>query len=367
MRHPCPALTLAAIALVFFAGPRSADAARVKDVAHLAGVRVNQLQGYGIVTGLDGTGDSARSTFTVQSVAAMLSRSGVKVAPEMLRTKNVAAVMVTAMLPPFATPGSTLDVTVSSLGDAKSLRGGSLMLTPLLGVDGKIYAMSSGELAVGGFSASGGGSSVSKNHATAGRIPSGATIEQHVGIDLTGLTELIWVLHDADFTTASNMAAAISKTGVAASARDGRHVVIPVGEDRRADIVGLIAAVESVAFTTDAVAKVILNARTGTVVMGANVRIAQVALAHGGIEVEIATKNEVVQPGALAGGTTAGVRNAQVTAREKEGGVKLVKPTASLGDLVTALNALGVKPSDLIDILQAIKAAGALGATIEVQ
>jgi flagellar P-ring protein precursor FlgI len=244
MRVLSPALLIAAVASVLLAGAQPAAAARVKDVAQLAGVRVNQLQGYGIVTGLDGTGDSARSTFTVQSVAAMLSRSGVKVAPEMLRTKNVAAVMVTAILPPFATPGSTLDVTVSSLGDAKSLRGGSLMLTPLLGVDGKIYAMASGELSVGGYSASGGGSSVSKNHATAGRIPSGATIEQPVGIDLTGLTELVWVLHDADFTTARNMADAITKAGVAASARDGRHVVIPVGEDRRADIVGLIAAVE---------------------------------------------------------------------------------------------------------------------------
>lgn len=344
-----------------------ASAARVKDIADLAGVRDNQLMGYGIVVGLNGSGDSAQSQFTVQSIGAMLSRMGIRVDPKSLRTKNAAAVMVTAKLPPFATPGTTIDVIVSSMGDAKSLRGGTLIMTPLRAVDQKVYAMAQGPLTVGGFSASSAGSSVTKNHPTVGRIAGGASIERPLSVKLTGRAQLVYQLRQPDFTTANNMAKAISGAGVKAEAIDGRRVVVEVPDASREAPVALIARIESVLVTTDVAAKVVLNARTGTVVMGANVQISTVALAHGGLHVEVMSQNDVSQPNAFGQGQTARLRNSQVKATEIPGAVKLVKGNANLGELVSALNLLGVSPRDLIDILQAMKTAGALNAEIEIQ
>ncbi len=344
-----------------------ASAARVKDVADLAGVRDNQLIGYGIVVGLHGTGDSQQSQFTVQSVVAMLSRMGTKVDPASLRTKNAAAVMVTATLPPFATSGTAIDVVVSSMGDAKSLKGGTLLLAPLKAVDQQVYAVAQGPLSVGGFSASGSGSKVTKNHPTVGRIPGGATIERSLAVKLEGRAELVYQLKTADFTTAKNVAEAITKAGAKAKAVDARRIVVEVPEDKRKEPVALIASIESAAVETDSVARVVINARTGTVVMGARVRIDTVALAHGGLQVEIEAQNSVSQPNALAAGQTVGVRNSRVNAKEKGAAIELLEKTASLGQLVEALNKLGVTPRDLIDIVQALRAAGALDAVVEIQ
>ncbi len=344
-----------------------ASATRVKDIADLAGVRDNQLIGYGIVVGLNQTGDSQQSQFTVQSVVAMLSRMGIRVDPKTLKTKNVAAVMVTAKLPPFATPGTGIDVVVSSMGDAKSLIGGTLVMTPLKAVDQKVYAMAQGPLSVGSFSAGSAGSSVTKNHPTVGRIPSGATIERAVGVALEGRPKLVYQLKQADFTTARNMAQAITKAGAKAQAINARQVVVEVPEDAQKAPVELIAKVEAAQVQTDVAAKVVINARTGTVVMGSNVRVESIALAHGALQVEINSQNHVSQPNGFSQGQTVGVRNSQVSAKEGQGAVKLVQKSASLGELVQALNLLGVGPRDLIDILQAVRASGALNAEIEIQ
>jgi flagellar P-ring protein precursor FlgI len=361
------AALLASVIAPSVIAPSVASASRVKDVADLAGVRDNQLIGYGIVVGLDGTGDSAQSLFTVQSVVAMLSRMGIRVDPASLRTKNAAAVMVTAKLPPFATPGTEIDVIVSSMGDSKSLKGGTLLLTPLKAVDQKVYAMAQGPMAVGGYSAQNGGTRVVKNHPTVGRIPGGASIERALGIKLEGRSELVYQLKVADFTTASNVAIAITKSGVKARALDARRISVEVPEDQRDEPVALIAKVESVTVVTDTAARIVINARTGTVVMGANVRLNAVALAHGGLQVEVDTSNSVSQPGQFAGGNSRRVRNSRVNAVEGGGRVHLVEKTASLGDLVEALNRLGVSPRDLIDIVQAMRSAGALDAELEIQ
>lgn len=344
-----------------------ADAARVKDIAQLAGVRDNSLVGYGLVVGLNGTGDSSQTLFTVQSISAMLSRMGMRVDPKLLRTRNVAAVMVTARLAAFATPGSKTDVVVSSVGDARSLRGGTLILTPLKAVNGEVYATAQGTLTVGGFSAGRAGSTVTKNHPTVGRVPSGGTIEREVSVALSGRKQLVYVLKQADFTTASNVAQAITQAGAKAQAMDSRRIVVTIPAAQQKNPVALIAKIEVATVQTDAVAKVVMNARTGTVVMGAHVRLGMVALAHGGLQVEIASDNDVVQPGPLAKGQTRGLRNSTVKAKEVKGSIKLVKRTATLGDLVAALNTLGVSPRDLIDILQAVRQAGGLEAEIEVQ
>ena len=346
----------------------TAEATRVKDIANLSGVRKNQLTGYGLVVGLNGTGDSQQSQFTTQSIVAMMSRMGMRLDAATLRTKNVAAVMVTADLPPFSMPGARIDVVVSSMGDAKSLTGGTLLITPLKGVDGKVYSMSQGPLTVGGYSAGGAGSSVSKNHPTVGRIPSGATVEVPVGIALKDTKRLTYILRDSDFTTAQNVALAISAVGVKASAVDGRRVIVEIPEKDQANPVPLIARIEIAQVSVDVSAKVVLNARTGTVVMGANVQVGTVALAHGALHVEIIAANDVSQPNQFGQGQTVGVQNAEVKATEVRGAVRIVRGEgATLDQLVAALNLLGVSPRDLIDILQAMKSAGALNAEIEVQ
>lgn len=356
---------IAIVMICVFAAP--ADGARVKDIARLQSDRDNMLTGYGLVVGLANTGDTEQALFTVQSIAAMLSRMGVRIDHKRLRTRNVAAVMVTSKLPAYATSGTRIDVVVSSMGNARSLVGGTLLMTPLKAVDGKVYAVAQGPLAVGGYSAGSSGTRVTKNHPNVGRIPGGGIIEQGVAFKLNGRTALTYVLRHSDFTTARNVAKAITTAGVEATALDGRRVRITVPADMKDKVVELVAKIESVEVSTDLVARVVLNARTGTVVMGSKVRILPVAVAHGNLKVEINSSPIVSQPGALSSGETQVVNESRVTTAEGRGGLQLVDGGASLKDLVSALNTLGASPRDLIDILQAIRAAGAMNAEIEIQ
>lgn len=348
--------------------PVQAD--RVKDIASVHGVRTNQLVGYGIVVGLDGTGDQTTQTpFTVQSIASMLRNMGINLPPGTnLQLKNVAAVMVTANLPPFAKPGQALDVTVSSMGNAKSLRGGTLLMSPLKGADGQVYAMAQGNLMVGGVGASAGGSSVQVNHLSAGRIPGGATVERAVATDV-GQGEFVNLeLHQTDFTTASRLVEAINRNFGAgtAMAMDGRmvRVIAPADVNQR---VSFIARMENLTLSPgEDIARVILNARTGSIVMNKEVKLDTVAVAHGNLSVIISSEPLVSQPNAFSQGQTVATESAEIEIKEKKGELVMVKAGASLGEVVKALNAVGATPQDLLAILQAMKAAGALKADLEI-
>lgn len=350
-------------------GAADTEAARVKDIASVKGVRGNQLIGYGLIVGLNGTGDKDKTEFTVQSLASMLARMGIGVDAEEIRVKNVAAVMVTADLPPFSRTGSTLDAIVSSIGDATSLEGGTLVMTPLFAADGEVYAIAQGAISVGGFAAAGGaGSSVQKNHPTVGRLANGATIERELefAIDEQGI--FLVALADADFTTAMRMTKAINGHFGApvATADDPGTVRVTLPENYRERVVLFMAELESVEVTPDLLARVILNERTGTIVMGSGVTISKVAVSHGNLSVTISTYNEVSQPAPFARrGRTERVRNDEVGAIEDEGRLMVVPNSVTIEALVQGLNAIGVTPRDLISILQAIKAAGALSAELE--
>lgn len=348
----------------------AARAERIKDIASIGGVRNNQLVGYGVVVGLDGSGDQTTQTpFTVQSMINMLSNLGVNLPPgTSLQLKNVAAVMVTANLPPFARAGQAIDVTVSSIGNAKSLRGGALILTPLKGADGQIYAMAQGNLVVGGAGASSGGSKVTVNHLSAGRIPAGATVEREVPMPVGQGSLVSLELHASDFGTAQRMAEAINKAmgpGVA-SAEDGRRVRLnaPVDPSQRVAFLGRIESLEVTPTKTPA--KVIVNSRTGSVVMNQAVTIENCAVAHGNLSVSVSTENAVSQPQPLAGGQTAEVANAQIDIQQGGAALVNIASGANLADVVKALNAIGANPMDLMAILQAMKAAGALRAELEI-
>ncbi|RIK98947.1 MAG: flagellar biosynthesis protein FlgA [Proteobacteria bacterium] len=345
-----------------------AGAARIKDLASVKGVRENQIIGYGLVVGLNGTGDKNRTEFTVQSLTSLLARMGIGVDAAAVQVKNVAAVMVTADLHPFARTGARIDATVSSLGDASSLEGGTLLLTPLHGADGQVYAIAQGALSVGGFAAGGGGSSVQKNHPTVGRVAGGATIEREVPFSLEGRSRFEMALHDADFTTAQRVAAAIDAHFGAGTARPRDAGTLDVDVPANANVVDFLADLEALPVEPDRRARVVLNERTGTVVMGADVRISRVAVAHGSLSVSIATTNEVSQPNPLGRGDTVPFSNTDVTAVEEEARLSLLggDGTVTIDELVRGLNALGVTPRDLIAILQAIRASGALSAELEV-
>lgn len=347
----------------------TARAERVKDLASVAGVRNNQLVGYGIVVGLDGSGDQTTQTpFTVQSMISMLSAMGVNLPPgQSLQLKNVAAAMVTADLPPFARAGQPIDVTVSSIGNAKSLKGGTLILTPLKGADGQIYAMAQGNVVVVGAGAAGAGSKVTINHLSAGRIAGGATVEREVPTPL-GQGEFVYLdLHTGDFGTAQAMVAAINKAiPGTASAADSRQIRLraPTNADER---VAFIGRVENLQLTPARMAaKVIVNSRTGSVVMNQAVLLENCAVAHGNLSVSVSTENAVSQPGALAGGQTAAVSNAQIDIKQEGSALMNIKAGANLAEIVKALNALGANPQDLTAILQAMKSAGALHAELEI-
>jgi len=366
--------TIAIVVAAIFVGcsvpPLSADGGvRVKDIAHIAGARTNQLMGYGLAVGLDGTGDSKQAIFTPQSVANMLLEYGINVPAGLIRVKNVAAVMVSTELPPFAKPGDRIDVTVSSIGDASSLQGGTLLQTPLLGADSKVYAVAQGPISIGGFVAQAGGTQVQKNHQTVGRVPGGALVENIVPatLDRDGVVSIS--LSDADFATASRIASAVNADlGQAlASAPDGGTVLVRIPQERAADLVGFIADIGQVRVRPDTVAKVIINERTGTVIIGGNVTISPVAVSHGGLTVEITQELLVSQPPPLAPktGKTEIVPQNQVQAREEPGALRPVAGR-TVQELVRSLNAIKVTPRDIIAILQAIKQAGALQAELEI-
>ena len=345
--------------------------ARVKDVARVLGIRDNSLYGYGLVIGLNGTGDkSTSSPFTPQAIASMLLRLGIAVPVDRLDGKNVAAVIVTAKLPPFAKPGSTVDVTVSSLGDSTTLQGGTLILTPLQGPDGRVYALAQGPLSVGGSAASGAsGDTVQKNHPTVGRIPNGAVVEREVpnALDPTSVTLM---LQRPDATTAVRLAAAVNAAGDGGVARavDPSTVTVAVPPAYQARLMEFIARIETVTVNVDTSARVVINERTGTIIMGSQLRISTVAIAHGNLTIQVKERPEVSQPGAFApqGAQTVVVPRSNVSVKEEKARLMVVAEGVSIGDIVQGLNALGVTPRDLISILQAIRAAGALMAELEI-
>lgn len=359
---------LGVLLAVLLAMPAYAE--RIKDLASIQGVRNNQLAGYGLVVGLDGTGDQTTQTpFTVQSIVSMLRNMGVNLPPGTnLQLKNVAAVMVTANLPPFAKSGQALDVTVSSMGNAKSLRGGTLLMSPLKGADGQVYAVAQGNVMVGGVGASAGGSSVQVNHLSAGRIPAGATVERAVPTDVGQGQFVNLELHQADFTTASRLVDAVNRNfgpGTAVAV-DGRmiQVAAPIDVNQR---VSFISRMENLTLNPgEDVARVILNARTGSIVMNKEVKLDTVAVAHGNLSVIISSEPLVSQPAAFSQGQTVTSESAEIEIKEKKGELVMVKAGASLGEVVKALNAVGATPQDLLAILQAMKAAGALKADLEV-
>lgn len=349
--------------------PLTAFADRIKDVASIQGVRDNQLLGYGLVVGLDGSGDQTTQTpFTVQSIISMLSQMGVNM-PQgtSLQLKNVAAVMVTASLPPFSKPGQKIDVTASSMGNAKSLRGGTLLMTPLKGADGQVYAMAQGNLLVGGVGASSGGASVQVNHLDVGRVPAGATVERAVPTVL-GQGEYIHLeLNDNDFTTATRVVAAINAQIAPdiAVAQDGR--VIEVRAPQGGALVAFISRIENLEISlAQGVAKVIINARTGSVVMNQAVTLDACAVAHGNLTVVINTDSTVSQPNALSKGKTVVTDKTTIDVKSDKGGLVELPKGVSLSEVVKALNAIGATPQDLLAILQAMKSSGALHAELEV-
>jgi flagellar P-ring protein precursor FlgI len=356
------------ILLILLATAQSALAIRIKDIASFDGVRDNQLIGYGLVVGLNGSGDSDQTRFPVQSLVNALERMGISINRADITVKNVAAVMVTATLPPFAKQGTALDVLVSSLGDAKSIAGGTLLMTSLKGGDSQVYAVAQGGVLTNSFSYGGQAASAQKNHPTAGRVPSGALVERELPNTLADRSTLRLNLRQPDFTTASRMAAAINgkfQTQLASCADPGA-VTLQIPDSYRGRTVEFAADLERLEVQPDNPAKVVLNERTGTIVMGDNVRIATVAVSHGNLTLYIKETPQVSQPAPLSKGETKVVPRTTVKVSEGEGGLALVREGANIGDVVRALNALGVTPRDLIGIMQSIKAAGALQAELTV-
>jgi len=363
-----PILLVAAVLLALSA-PAGATS-RVKDIADFEGVRSNMLVGYGLVVGLNGTGDSLRnSMFTQESLVAMLERLGVSTRGNALNTKNVAAVMVTATLPPFARQGSRIDVSVSALGDSKSLQGGLLLVTPLLGADGEAYAVAQGALSVGGFQAKGDAETVTKGVPTAARIPAGAIIEREVGFALDDMTQVRLALRNPDFTTAERIATAINERLGTSTARavDPATVALPVPPAYGGRLAQLLGEIEQLPVEPDTAARIVIDESSGIIVMGANVQISRVAVAQGNLTVRVTETPQVSQPNPLADGRTVEVPRTNIEVNDQSGNrMVALEPGVTLKDLVDGLNALGVGPRDLIGILQAIKAAGALQAEIEV-
>ena len=355
----CSLAAFAAVVSLAFAVP--AFGARLKDIASIEGVRQNQLSGYGLVAGLNGTGDSQQAIFTVQSVLNMLRRRGLtlNINPRQLQIKNVAAVSVTAALPPFARQGGRIDAQVSSLGDAKSLQGGTLLTTPLFGPDGQVYAVAQGPVSLGGgFAAHGPGATAQKSHPTTAFLAGGALVEREVPVALGAEGVLTLALHQPDFTTAGRVATAVNDALGRAAARplDAGTIAVDLGAASEAEAVATATAIEHVEVMPDTTARVILNERTGTVIIGSDVHIMPIAIAHGSLNVTVKTDFGVSQPAPFSQGQTVVVKQNLV----------LLRPGVSLGELVAGLNALGVTPQDLIAILQAIQTSGALQAELEI-
>jgi flagellar P-ring protein precursor FlgI len=340
--------------------------ARVKDIASIEGIRDNQLVGYGIVVGLQGTGDSQQTTFPAQTLASTLLRMGVSVPAGAIRVQNLAAVFVSATLPPFSEPGTKLDITVSSAGDARSLEGGLLLMTPLYGADGKIYAQAQGPLVVGGYSVSANGNVKQLNHPNTARVPFGAMVERGVPLDIAGKSHFSLLLNDADFRSAESVADAVNHALGRPAARvvDSRRIDLLVASGE--EIPALLARVESTEVAIYPRAKVVVNERTGTVVIGGTVVLQPVSILHGGLAVNVVSDFEVSQPGPFSSGTTQVVQQTRVQALDKPVNRIELKQGATVDDLVRSLQTIGASARDVISILQAMKSAGALEAEIEV-
>lgn len=355
--------------LCFFLGlsPHPAEAVRIKDIASFSGVRDNQLTGYGLVVGLSGTGDKKDSAFTMRSMVNMLEKMGVRVDMKQMKPKNVAAVMVTARMPVSAKPGNRLDITVSSLGDSTSLLGGVLIQTPLKGVDGKVYALAQGSLTVGGFSVAGGQAQAQKNIATVGQVPGGATVERSIPFAFNDMNNLSLSLNAPDFSTCMQIVERINKAlgGSFARADDVGTISLAIPPDFKGNIVPLMASLENLEVTPDSAAKVVVDEKTGTIILGRDVRISRVAVAHGNLQVMVRENEDVSQPGPFSSGSTAITPSTDIATREEQRKLNILEG-ATLQELVDALNAVGATPRDLISILRSMKAAGALHAHLEV-
>jgi flagellar P-ring protein precursor FlgI len=364
MKH-LAAIIAASIALA--SAPLHAAPVRVKELVDVQGVRENALYGYGLVVGLAGTGDSERVFFTSQSISGMLGRLGIRIDPRDVRVRNVAAVMVTARLPSFSRPGTRIDVSVSSLGNARSLSGGVLLVTPLTGPDGSVYALAQGPVQAGGYDASAAGTRLMKNTTTSGTVPGGAAVERAVTPNLEA-KPLLLGLRRPDFTTATRIAAAINKaTGEEmATALDPAGVEVKLTAAFKGKSVALLAQIEALEVDPDQRARIVVSERTGTVVAGQGVRIREVAVAHGGLNIAISQTPYVSQPNALARGQTIAGKSTSIEAKEGQKPVVGLPATTTIDDLVKALNLLGVNARDLVAILQAMKASGAIDAELEV-
>ncbi|MES2770530.1 MAG: flagellar basal body P-ring protein FlgI [Pseudomonadota bacterium] len=359
-----------ATALLFGLGNGSAWADRIKDLSSVQGIRTNQLVGYGLVVGLDGTGDQTTQTpFTTQSIINMLAQLGTTLpTTQSLQLKNVAAVMVTANLPPFAKPGQQIDITVASMGNAKSLRGGTLLMTPLKGADNQIYAMAQGNVLVVGAGAAAGGSKVTINHLLAGRIAGGATVEREIATTLGQGAFIHYEMNQADFATTQRVVDVINREmgAGAAQAIDGRLIRVAAPEDSNSRV-AFMGRIENLEVRPmQGVAKVIVNPRTGSIVMNQAVMIDACAVAHGNLTVVVTAETQVSQPNAFSGGQTTTTTQNDIQIKQDAGVLMQVKAAANLADLIKALNALGANPQDLLAILQAMKAAGALHAELEI-
>lgn len=368
-RNGLMAACLAFVLAAALALPGAAHAVRLKDMASFGGVRSNSLVGYGLVVGLSGTGDKAGGTydFTIQSMVSMLENMGVAVDRTQIKPKNVAAVMVTAKMPVSASPGSRLDVTVSSLNNAQSLLGGVLMLTPMRGVDGKVYALAQGALALGAVSVSGAAAATQKNIATVGSIPNGATVERGVPFKFNDQGELKLHMNNPDFTTTMEVVKTINRTlgQDFARADDSGTIRLAIPQEFRGNLVPLMASLENLEIAPDSKARIVVDEKTGTVVLGRNVRLSKVAVAHGSLQIVVTESQNVSQPGALSGGTTQTAAQTDIGLKEERRRLMMVEG-ATLQELVDGLNSIGATPRDLISILKTLKSAGALHAELEV-
>jgi len=375
--------------ILFLIFPSTGTPARIKDISSIKGVRTNQLFGYGLLIGLNGSGDKGGTDFTTRGLVNMLEHMGIHVSPQDIKVSNIAAVVVSATLPPFARIGKKIDATVSSIGNAKSLQGGTLLLTPLKGVDGQVYALAQGPISVGGFSVGGNaGGGVTKNHPTVGRISGGATVEREIPLSLKDRRELTFILNHPDFITATRAANAINSRFAQNIAKplDSGTLEVVVPDQFQGTVVTFLAELGDLEVRPDSVARIVVNAKTGTVVIGENVRILTVAISHGNLSIQIKETNNVSQPVPLAprapegvqprqmeggaivapGGSTVVTPDTEVRVEEEKNRLLLLREGRTVGELVKALNAIGVTPRDLITILQAMKVAGALQAELEI-
>lgn len=361
-------IRLTALTLILALATPAFSRSRIKDLGHFAGVRSNSLIGYGLVIGLNKTGDKKQTVFTQQSLVSMLERFGLTLNAN-IRVENIASVIVTAELPAFSRPGSRIDVTVSSIGDATSLQGGILLQTPLQGADGSVYAVSQGQLVLGGFSAGNDSTGITVNHPTVGRIPNGASVERAVTVGLPQAVQTMdLILDQADFTTMKRVVDAVDAAfgRQIASPLDGRSVRLSLPADYQHRPVDFIATVEAITVEIDTKARVVVNERTGTIVIGSDVTLAPVSIAHGNLSIQVETKFQVSQPQPFGQGQTVVVPDQAVRAEEQKSNFVTFNRGATVDDLIRALNALGVTPRDTIAILEAIKAAGALQADLEI-